>query len=665
MGMLKQTNYADQKLVVGSIEILGDVTGGQILTIKRTVDALGTSVSQIAKAQQDYWTKTSSDGVISPSEKKMLKKEMETIVQTYNDISELAKERGVNQSAQFKAYSASYSALHKYITVDLALFDDMTSSTDIGNTEYFNSLYSNYYAAELTMQTVLSDTDIRILSSLEESGINGEIAIYQNAFYTYKIDGWKAMGSAGYLGAKEEVPSGVYGDYYLCTKDGISYLSIMTEEGLLTDEDGKTIEIPVTKMEAGYVYVFENKWVKIEDRNDYRYVIALTDLIENGYSPSPAIKNMVTEEAAGTVKENTPCYLGAVDDTESISSPESGARWIDFEELKTWTYSGASWVSQNIHNGDWFCWANLDRTSDKTASGTLVKGSIYQFNSSTWTVLDPSDTRNYEQHMSALKDIIEARNGENGYFNALFANVLLSDKAFISYLKASQLWAEKIQIATSGIIESDDYTEGGDKGFRISGNGDTVFNGATFRGRLETGPLYVSEEEKEVETYIKTGKLTYDIMSSMDYIRLKKSPHYSLCYISNKVKGMYKQRIGQIDFSYFEIAQTYNQGRPAILEETYDYLIFYDGNMNEVGRISRDTEYSWTADISKWYVELNVYERIELTPVVFDGSKTIRLKGLPQEDPEIEGQLYCNPEDGILRVSAGSAESSGDTSSQN
>ena len=51
----KLINNAENHLVVGSLEVLGDVSGGNMQTIKRSVENLQISYTGLSARTKDFW----------------------------------------------------------------------------------------------------------------------------------------------------------------------------------------------------------------------------------------------------------------------------------------------------------------------------------------------------------------------------------------------------------------------------------------------------------------------------------------------------------------------------------------------------------------------------------------------------------------------------------
>lgn len=63
-------NYAGCHMKVGSLEIIGDLTGKGAKAIRKGVEALQEQTRQFNMKQENYWSNLASDGVITPYEKR-------------------------------------------------------------------------------------------------------------------------------------------------------------------------------------------------------------------------------------------------------------------------------------------------------------------------------------------------------------------------------------------------------------------------------------------------------------------------------------------------------------------------------------------------------------------------------------------------------------------
>lgn len=178
-------------------------------------------------------------------------------------------------------------------------------------------------------------------------------------------------------------------------------------------------------------------------------LVAMVDL---NYT-QPVISGAVEQIA---IVAGTPRYLGTVTTAPSTSlvtivkGPTTGI------------------VDANI--GDWVL---------MTTTGTAwTVGECYRWNGNTWERLDP--TTHVEQYQAALYDILSIASlvTDTGYFGALFAKVIVAQKAAID-----ELQTKVITLSTTGVIRSANY-DSGVAGFRIGADGQAEFNNIVARGSV-------------------------------------------------------------------------------------------------------------------------------------------------------------------------------------
>lgn len=156
--MLKQDNRAENHLVVGSLEVLGEMKSGNIAGIYRQMDTLVNSQNTIREQQEQYWKELSDDGIISPLEKKILRKEWEEIEQTHTAVNSLADEKGFSDSPGITEYNNAFNRLEEFLFGTLRLFDDMRVSTEIPDRTAFDRMFQTYYGAEAYAQGIMTGT---------------------------------------------------------------------------------------------------------------------------------------------------------------------------------------------------------------------------------------------------------------------------------------------------------------------------------------------------------------------------------------------------------------------------------------------------------------------------------------------------------------------------
>ena len=473
---LKEVNYSGEKLTVGAIEILGDMTGGGVKTIQRSISDLAETVQTVAAETSDYWTAIASDLIITPTEKKQIKKEWNTIAQSYTTIYNEAQELGILDYAALKSYIAAYEALYTYLFTTIRLFDNLSENTTIPSAENFNKVFADYYSAELEANQQIAvgqvdvDSGIRTISNLSVVGYDGEVAIYKGSFYQYSTaeNKWTQLNTGTlYLGAFNYQPAGELNKFFLCYEETPYKARLVTSSGVLKTGDGKYILANLDSFEAGYIYYYGEGglWVKVENKNDWRYIVAMNDLIKYGFQVSEYIEQYIEENS------HTAQYLGALD-----TFPSEG-------EYKS---------------GDWFMWAGATQSSSQVPEGTIYYGQLYKFNDPTWTRLEPGETytvdgrkylSNATEYMAALNDILTAEQATEGYFSTVFANAFFANNAVLGTLQV-----QTIELKDDGCIKSDGYTwNSGQKGFILNSDGTLQISDGDFTGTVGATVFHFSQ----------------------------------------------------------------------------------------------------------------------------------------------------------------------------
>lgn len=496
----KQINNAENHLIVGSIEVLGDIKGSTMQTIRRNVETLQTQYKAISGRTKDYWSDLSNDNLITPVEKVMLKKEFETIEVTHAALMSEARSEGIEELSSIIAYENAYNALRYYLYTTLKLFDEMSENTEIADREVFNGYYSDYYASENFVQTALAigtvgSIDILVVSNLNFEGTEEQVVIYNGELYQYLNGYWHKLGFNGYCGVLSAPPANeTEGFYFLARNDFSGNVKLVSPEGMyLVGPEGKTLCME-QEFDGAYIYECINKqWVKVTNKNDNRYVACLFDYyLLTGQFP-PIIQgelDNITEELDEKI-EHVPEYLGPRDTIPAIA----------FE-------------------GDWFLWTGATITSGTT---TLQKGYIYKYTKNvteeyfTWEQLNPADTHNSTYYMGCLDDILTLTDViAMGTFGVIFASAFFGHSATIDALKTKTI----VLTGEDGLIKSELYTAGSttQKGFCLKADGTldcvkgtfqscditgnaTIGGNATFYGIINSGPFYISPEDPSSETF--------------------------------------------------------------------------------------------------------------------------------------------------------------------
>lgn len=614
--MLQEENYSGKKLIVGDLEVIGNMTGSGITEIKRSVDTLQNSVESAHAAQSEYWGALSSDGFISPVEKKQLRKEWDSIVQVHSAVMAKAQSKGMAGTDEVKAYHEAYETLDTYLNTTLKLFESMGESTAIENKQTFNNYFTQYYFTLENAQSRINVGDpgrIRVLSSLEEIGTDQEVAIYDNQFYVYDLatHTWYGLQVASKVGEYQGVvtssPPQIQNQYFLVGPEGIpaDFLEFILEDDThqeWVDQDGELIYINVG-FEIGFIYYWDeelNEFVKVTDKNNWRYVMAMNDMLACGYDVSPSLHEFLYGTIAGQISEEI------VDETVARVPKYLGPK---------------DYLPDDAVDHDWITWAG-------STSGNFKKGHVYifQFATRLWVELDPEDGtwNTNDMLMRALKDILKYNNAKDGYFAELFCNVLFTNQATINELKAIN-----IELSDEGWIRSNGFVSG-QKGWRIQGKSETgtgdysaEFANVKIRGQVHATSGEFDGDIKADDLIIKCepgnvilseqSTSTYETEITKSYIvpckgslrcfisfpsGILASDQTSDTYIRVLVNGVEKSRVNGpslVSKAYFDVtvnpndritlafkvnAYDHSGARPAVITYTYYFGIGSSKNQN-------------------------------------------------------------------------------------
>ena len=634
----KEINNADSHMTLQSLTVIKDIKSKGFKTIKTELESVKKSTQQFAKKQNEFWNNISSDGIIAVNEKTLLKKEWQQIDQTHTAILKLAQEGNLEDSEDVKFYDEKYNALYEYLFSTLKLFDDMSKTTNIANRDKFNSFFADYYEAETEIQTKLAigmvDVQgMRILDNLNVIGLKDEIAIYSGKLYQYVNNEWVLIPSDGYLGIKDNCPTGAIGQFFLAGDSDFYYpIKIKIGENFLQTTDGRFI-LATKKVEKGFIYAFtETGWVKIIDKNDYRYIIAINDLITLGESLSDNLQGIFD------------AINGRLDDAES--SLQNKIEYVP-------SYLGMFEADpKDAKEGDWYVYNGVETTERN-------KGKVYLYQMNTegtalsWVKLTPSDTNNSKYFMAALNDILASMDAEPGYFSEVFCNAFFANAASISALQT-----QTIKLSDGGMIKSnDEIYDQKKRGMCIRSDGYADFNGDThiggnltvdgvttlgndtkvlgdawFLGRIDSGPLYLADEDPSSES-------SQEILSgynTMDFFKWCNSKGESL-------------RLGSANEGNWGLLKQHFNGTIGGVAFT---LVYWQPNTSTSAGYFSFRKKDGT-EVAKYYLDNWTNDYDSLPDIILDlytpGGRTLKLRDLPTSPGAVSGVVYVTAE-GYLRV---------------
>ena len=239
----------------------------------------------------------------------------------------------------------------------------------------------------------------------------------------------------GLVSSSIDMPADLEGNFFLCGENYTAPAKFLVNDLQLLVND-KILVVNKTYLK-GFIYMYNgNSWEAVTDKNNYRYVIAMNDLISIGEPVSPGL----LQQFQSSIAVYTPRYLG-----------------------------GFAVAPVTHNNGDTFCF--IGTTTDQFTKGMCYKWS----DSSGWSLLSQTAPENAEVYMKALNDIL-ANTSDTGTFAAIFAQHITANSAFIKNL-ASQI----ITLQSNGIIQSQEYTQH-TTGLQIKADGTADFSGDTYIG---------------------------------------------------------------------------------------------------------------------------------------------------------------------------------------
>ena len=448
-----ENNMADQDVVVHSLRVLTDVKSPALSQLKRDLNTQQVTSQALARKQEKFYKSLSDDGIISPMEKKIVQREMESIATSYTALYQQAVAEHYEQAAFFQDYMATYAALRDYIYSDLHLFDNMDEDTEVDR-DQFNEFFSDYYYSENTAIVsmtvgVITEMGFKVLTSLEDEGEDGQVGIYHGALYQYIDQQWKPIDRELYYGKSETLPPAMDGRYFLCTKN-----VILTDILYVNDEplevNGEALEIG-DSYEKGVIYVYEDyHWQAKDPEEDYRYIVAMGDYY--------------------LIKEVLPAVFKT--EVENIARVAAGS-----------TYYGALLVPPvNPQENDFFLYAG--QTSGETPP-RWVFASLYMYKSGNWVRLDETIAQNQKYYMEALQDILTITESTSGYFSTVFCNAFFTNQAAMNSLST-----QVIVLRTNGALKSENY-EANTAGLLIDSDGNIDANGNTHIGASSSNKVAI------------------------------------------------------------------------------------------------------------------------------------------------------------------------------
>lgn len=442
---LKELNHAGEHAIFGSIEVLGDIDGKGMRTIRREINSMQQQQASFTRKIDNYWSDLSNDGIITPVEKTSLLKEWEGIAQSYTALYAQASEKQLTNTQYWLDYAAAYEALKTELFTTEKIFDNMYENTTLSDKDAFDSIFSEYYYEEkfvtLAITAGLIDKlGLRALTSLQEEGTDGELAFYHGELYQYVEDTWVKIGTETYLGIvnqMSDLPEIKQEGQYFIAGQVFPVMCPLVINNKILEINGKILMIKYLDYAAAgqILYWHNNRWNLAAD-DDPRYIAVLADY----YKATGGMPALFAEEVQKVSGNES--YVGVY--STAPANPKKNFYFL---------YSG-------ITAGDW------------------VHARIYKYNGTLWEEMDPADDGESKYYMNALQDILLLEEAGSGYFSTLFCNAFFTNKASINALKV-----QTIYLNDNGNIQSEkDAYIPGVQGLLIDAKGNIDANGTTHIG---------------------------------------------------------------------------------------------------------------------------------------------------------------------------------------
>lgn len=505
-----ERNMRGEHLVVQSLEVLEDFSGKAAKTISRNIDGVRERLFSVASRADKFYQDAAADGIITPEEKKTLKRDFGELRRVYLAILQQAEIKGLSDDPRITGLTTVYSALYTYLYSTIKVFDDMQANTVITSSDDMNAYYDAYYDAQMFAQAVLTQTAlayVRVLSSLSEPGLSDELGYYGGQLYRYVVnEGWQAVSSGDYMGVVTSAASLTEtkeGSFFLAGASfAVALYRITADAGVIATGSGDHIAVSVRAVKGDVWACSGGIWRRVPDRNDWRYVIATNDLIALGEPISPMLEGHVrslAESAAQEVAGGT--YLGPRTADPGSPSPR-----------------------------DFFLY--VGNTTAARKNGFIYKWTRTGAQGYAWTELSSEDSSNYRCYMDALADMLreDSQSLETGRFSVVFARSLAAMSAMIETLMTSTLI-----LKSGGVFKSEIFNEY--TGFQLNADGRFECVNGRFNGNIDSGPLYL--EKTSPGTMILTDVQGTNVVGSSLYTNVYKSFTAQIVFSGITFSGSY------------------------------------------------------------------------------------------------------------------------------
>lgn len=267
-----------------------------------------------------------------------------------------------------------------------------------------------------------------------------------------------------YRGLLTQLPENPKNGEFFLVKETFSVASRLrlVDNSLLKLINGNYLVIQ-KPFSASYIYIYQdNTWQRIDDKNDYHYILASNDLIAMGWKLSDNLQDTLDQ-----IDENAQQYADTAENN-ATSAAQDYAETAE-QNAKDYTDGEIEVVNNAVENLDLKKIEYVPRYKGKSATApagakkddwflNTTSGTLQKFNGTTWENVDAYNPSNAFMYNEASKDCLE--------YAAATGNVASYAAAFIAHIYARYVTLDnpatpydQFGITTDGfaIEESDDF----------------------------------------------------------------------------------------------------------------------------------------------------------------------------------------------------------------
>lgn len=155
---LEEVDLSTKSVRIGALNVIQGIAGASIEDLKTSIVSTLGATQSLSGTMKAFIAKMLDDGMISPDEKKQLRRELSLIQTEYPIVRADALAAGVPEASEvIVAFEASYAGLYGYLYTQLKVFDDMSAFTVVADTAEFDGMFNDYYTARDALRKATTD----------------------------------------------------------------------------------------------------------------------------------------------------------------------------------------------------------------------------------------------------------------------------------------------------------------------------------------------------------------------------------------------------------------------------------------------------------------------------------------------------------------------------